>query len=181
MRTSHHAAHVTYFCALLSVSLFFGCDVVDSVNPKSEPTFWYVAKFQGAEQRAKNKYSGMKQALGNALAAQDEAGMLDGFSAISEHFTSVADQFDRLDTSDVDDDAVNYVQDLAKTYRDAGIALQKLATAHRNRDDAQAGSLMSQVLPLQEKIEQAPSERAALFTTLSGRYGGRNFNTIDDY
>lgn len=151
----------------------------DRLDPKKETTFWCMAKFQGLDYRARTKREGLGQILVQTQEENDPDAMAQAMAALGDHYVAVADQVDRLDTTDVDKDASADTRRFAHAYRELGQAHAEAAAQERNV--GRLKTMNRDLAQLKERVVAIHSEREALFETLSNRYGGRDFNTVDHH
>ncbi len=85
----------------------------------------------------------------------------------------------RLRVNNVDVDVVTYVKKFASRYREIGDLHAKAGQAAIDRDEATMNDLKPQLAQMQTWLNELQSEREKLFETLSTRYGGKEFNTVD--
>lgn len=99
-------------------------------------------------------------------------------SRLGEKYAAVADQAQRLDSTNADEDAVAYVMGFAELYRELA-ELHGRAAVAMTRNIRDLEQMQPEFEVLKQPIETMQSDRETLFRTLSGRYGGKDFNSVD--
>ncbi|MEZ5940109.1 MAG: hypothetical protein R3C18_01875 [Planctomycetaceae bacterium] len=163
----------------LFVSQFSGCDIAADLDRRTEPTLLYVAEFQGLDYRSRDELSNLGSTLAGHKDKQDIDGMGQTMQSLGLKYMAISEQVLRLDTKNVDEDAVSYVKEFAALYEEIGNAHQEAATNISERDIAKLEALKPHLASLTKRIEDMRSDRTTLFTTLTDRYGGRDFNSVD--
>lgn len=157
---------------LLAVISVAGCDLAADLDPKTEPTQIYMSEFQGLDYRARPEL----QRLRESLKSIKNSGNLD---AMGQAMIDLGERVLRLKAINVDADVVAYVEKFASRYREIGDLHTKAGQAAIDRDEATMNDLKPQLAQMQTWLNELQSEREKLFETLSTRYGGKEFNTVD--
>lgn len=173
--------------SMMGLCLFVlaGCDSVDSLSadldPKTEATQLYMSEFQGLEYRARPELDQLRKTLNSQKALQDVDGMATTMIAIGDKYISLADKVERISTNNVDEDAATYVENFSTEIREIGELHRDAGEAAHQSDVARMESLKPGLSQMQSTLDNLQTEREQLFETLSERYGGKTFNTVDYY
>lgn len=155
-----------------------GCDLVAELDRRTEPTLEYLAAFQGIDYRSRDELSGLRGSLLAGREANDVDAISRALSRLGEKYAAVADQAQRLDSTNADEDAVAYVMGFAELYRELA-ELHGRAAVAMTRNIRDLEQMQPEFEVLKQRIETMQSDRETLFRTLSGRYGGKDFNSVD--
>ena len=162
-----------------------GCDSIESLSadldPKTEPTQLYLSEFQGLDYRARPELDQLRQTLNAHKKSHDLEGMATTMISIGDKYIALADQVVRISANNVDEDATAYVENFSARIREIGELHREAGTAARQSDAAKMESLKPELSQMQTTLDQLQSKREQLFETLSSRYGGKTFNTVDYY
>ena len=164
---------------LLAVISVAGCDLAADLDPKTEPTQIYMSEFQGLDYRARPELQRLRESLKSIKNSGDLDGMGQAMIDLGQKYNSLGEQVMRLRDNNVDADVVAYVNQFASRYREIGDLHTKAGQAAIDRDEATMNDLKPQLAQMQTWLDELKSEREKLFETLSARYGGKEFNTVD--
>lgn len=158
-----------------------GGSLLPELDPTADATLWFVAKCQGIEYRARAAFQSQQESLRDAFEANDVDAVAQALAALEGQYGEVAGQLGSLEaeTDNVDADVLDYYRRFTRFHADAAQLHGQAATAARERDHVRLRELNQELAQTRDLALQLNSQRKSLLVTLSDRYGGRSFDSVD--
>lgn len=159
--------------------LLSGCSELDSISASldssTEPTFQFWASLQGIHYREFPEVEQKLAAVKAAGANYDVDQMAALFEEVSRKYQHISDQFNNLDATDVDPDAVTFRKQLADIHRSLADAYQRFSVATKERDFEAVQKGRTELPQLTQQFVNIWNGRNALMDSLGKKYS-KDFN-----